>query len=91
MVTRDQFVISSEAIQSSFTEVGDRPLLQTRGTVALQYFPLGRHKNDRLNMQQLVLKRKTPFEKNKLSIEILMEKLKPIKGIKKNKKRIFSV
>ena len=51
---------------------------QTRGAVALRYFPSRRHRNDRLNIQQLILKKKPIFEKKKLSMEILMEEFKLI-------------
>ena len=52
--------------------------VETRGAVALRYFLSRRHRIDRLNIQQLILKKKPIFEKKKLSMEILMEDFKPI-------------
>ena len=50
----------------------------TRGAVVLQYFSSKRHKNDRLNMQQLIFKEKPNFERKKLSMVIVMGEFKPI-------------
>ena len=55
---------------------------QTRGAVALQYFPSTRHRHDRLNIQQMIFGKKTFFERKKLSKENLMEKIKPMSGRK---------
>ena len=51
---------------------------ETRGTVALQYFPSRRNRIDRLSKQQLILKMKHIFEKKNLLMELFMEKLKPM-------------
>ena len=50
---------------------------RSRGAVALRCFPSRWHRNDRLNTQHLILKKKCIFERKKLSMEILMEEFKP--------------
>ena len=50
----------------------------TRDAVSLQQFASKWRRIDRLNTQQLILKKKPKFEKRKLSMEIVMEEVKPI-------------
>ena len=62
---------------------GDRlnktlPISITRVAVALQYFPSRRHRNDRLNIQHLIFKKKGIFERKKSTMEVLMEEFKPM-------------
>ena len=48
-----------------------RTKVLAREAVALQYFPPKCHRNDRLNRQGLILKKKRLFERKKLSMENL--------------------
>ena len=50
--------------------------MRRRGAVALKYFARSWHRQDRLNIKQLISKKKRSFEEEKLSMEILMEEFK---------------
>ena len=49
-----------------------------KSAIAQQYFEWRRRRSDRLNIQQLILEKKRIFERRKMSMEIVMEEIKPI-------------
>ena len=60
----------------------------TRRSIALHYFPSRRHRNDKLNMQQLILKKERIFERKVFDGD-LDRRIQA--NIRENPQRFFSV